>query len=633
MTKYIKSIFWGLCSMILAGICFSANTLVAQTCDSTDPTYISKGDAQVCGTKVNSIRQYLGIPYAEAPTPENKMRWQPVDAIPLASGSYQTYGPACPQMGTGLDKGQVVGSEDCLFLNIWAPPNAQDFPVMVFVHGGAFIFGGGSPEGNGNIDLYNGWSLAVENNVIVVTLNYRLGALGFMFYEPPDPSDKNYLNINTPVYGNLGLHDQMAALEWIQQNISAFGGKPENVTFFGESAGAMSVGLQLFSTYQSDTGNLFAQAIMESNPMWAPYRTVEGPNGQDEAQAMLEKLCPNANCKAAPTDWVFTNATSTDIVIAQKGIDATLIENFEWQTALPWAPVLGAKRSATDSKVIFQNHQPYTGFVDSKNKRPFMNGTNRDEGVLFAELVASLLGTFGEDEYALLLEDMFFSNDGAKFVSAEIQQFSPVSASRDNTFPYCGDEKNPQCTPTYPTEEKAVSGFGNLVTDFVFRCGNDYAVKQADMGTNQQYSYVFTNTPVVSMFPADVCNEILPATAVKQYFSSNQQLAVCHGYELPYVFNTFQNFPDDNWLVPKTSILAAQAELLAGQMGRDWANFAKDSSHFTPSVTEKTADGLAIYGNQDPWNNYDDLALYDAANCQFFEKSIAPRNWPMASPQ
>jgi para-nitrobenzyl esterase len=170
-----------------------------------------------------SVQEFLGIRYAEPPTGERRFaKPVPVDgAEPL--GHFGTIAPQ-PTSGRGM-AGQLAPEpqdEDCLFLNVWTPgrdPEARR-PVMVWIHGGAFVTGSGSGV------LYRGGQLADRGDVVVVTINYRLGALGFLG-------------------GNWGLFDQIAALEWVQDNIAAFGGDPDNVTIFGESAGAFSVGALL----------------------------------------------------------------------------------------------------------------------------------------------------------------------------------------------------------------------------------------------------------------------------------------------------------------------------------------------------------------------------------------------------
>lgn len=154
-----------------------------------------------------------------------------------------SFGPACPQPSRrDRDAGVGPTAEDCLYLNVWAPADARDAPVMVWIHGGAFQIGAGSQP------FYDGTSFA-ENGVVLVTFNYRLGRLGF-FAHPALAEG-----------GNFGLMDQVAALRWVRENATAFGGDPDNVTVFGESAGGASV---LYLLTSPKTDGLFDKAIIQS---------------------------------------------------------------------------------------------------------------------------------------------------------------------------------------------------------------------------------------------------------------------------------------------------------------------------------------------------------------------------------
>ncbi|WP_407666126.1 carboxylesterase/lipase family protein [Microbulbifer bruguierae] len=208
------------------------------------------------------VRLFLGIPYACPPV--NELRWQPPQPIPPWTGLREASQPGmpAPQNPNHLfdirgPNGQEPEDEDCLYLNIYAPakPCKPQLPVMVWIHGGAFYLGSGCQP------LYDGRALAASGRAIVVTLNYRLGALGFLRLQ--DISD-------IPASGNEGILDQTCALRWVQENIAAFGGDPQNITLFGESAGAMSIATLLAATDANDqllAGHLFHKVIVQSgNP-------------------------------------------------------------------------------------------------------------------------------------------------------------------------------------------------------------------------------------------------------------------------------------------------------------------------------------------------------------------------------
>ncbi len=192
---------------------------------------------------------WKGIPYAKAPV-EN-LRFEPPQQPDNWQGVREAFdfGPVCPQPPEaaamqGINPEEM--SEDCLYLNVWTPNTSKnDLPVMVWIHGGAFTSGAGSSY------LYNGARLAGQGEVVVVTLNYRLGALGFL----------HLAGLDDRFTANLGLLDQVAALRWVKNNIAAFGGDPQQVTIFGESAGSMSIASLLAMPAAK---GLFHRAIMES---------------------------------------------------------------------------------------------------------------------------------------------------------------------------------------------------------------------------------------------------------------------------------------------------------------------------------------------------------------------------------
>lgn len=194
----------------------------------------------------NSV--YRGIPYAQPPI--NALRWRaPQKAVPWTTKrTAHEFGPVCMQADPKGDSG--VGaegpSEDCLTLNIWAPPRGAALrPVMIWIHGGGYI------SGSGSASLYNGSALAARG-VVVVTFNYRLGRFGFFDHPELAKSGEG---------ANFGLLDQRAAFQWVRDNIAAFGGDPAQVTLFGNSAGGESI---LFHMTSPGSRGLFHRAIVQS---------------------------------------------------------------------------------------------------------------------------------------------------------------------------------------------------------------------------------------------------------------------------------------------------------------------------------------------------------------------------------
>uniref|UniRef100_A0A182MY36 Carboxylic ester hydrolase n=1 Tax=Anopheles dirus TaxID=7168 RepID=A0A182MY36_9DIPT len=191
---------------------------------------------------------FLGIRYAKPPIGELRFA-DPVRLDPAGHQNYTAYGSVCPQYDNINRQEGVQGDEDCLFLNVFAPvlEKGVKYPVLVFVHGGSFIAGSGEVHG---VDLL------MENELIVVTLNYRLGVLGFLKNERQN------------ITGNYGLKDQLAALRWVRRNVHHFGGDPERVTLMGHSAGAASVTHHL---YHEHARGLFHGVIVLSGSALAPW--------------------------------------------------------------------------------------------------------------------------------------------------------------------------------------------------------------------------------------------------------------------------------------------------------------------------------------------------------------------------
>lgn len=239
--------------LLLGFVLLLSGDVYARQFDSTAVTVTTKS-GKLQGVAEGGVTSFKGIPYAAPPVGE--FRWRPPQPVKLWKGvrDASKFGPNCAQAGWGAKPGTIAEgtSEDCLYLNVWTPVNSNGtskLPVMVWIHGGGFTGGSGSsPQNFGNAFAKQG--------VVLVTFNYRLGRLGFFAHPalsqefPNDPK------------GNYGFMDQIAALQWIQKNIAAFGGNPDNVTIFGFSAGGVSVHSLL--TIPSAKG-LFHKAIGESS--------------------------------------------------------------------------------------------------------------------------------------------------------------------------------------------------------------------------------------------------------------------------------------------------------------------------------------------------------------------------------
>jgi len=229
---------------------------------------------KVQGTAAGQVHAFKGIPYAQPPT--GAMRWKP----PLPAQKWKgvrdasQYGAACiqpkPKTESIYSWTLPAVSEDCLTLNVWAPAKADKLPVFVWIHGGA-LWGGSGGE-----PLYEGTAMAGQG-IVVVSINYRLGVLGFFAH--PALSAESRRNVS----GNYGLLDQIEALTWVKKNIAAFGGDPGNVTIAGESAGGLSV---MYLMAAPEARGLFHKAVLQSSYMVSASELRAAPHGGFGAEAV-----------------------------------------------------------------------------------------------------------------------------------------------------------------------------------------------------------------------------------------------------------------------------------------------------------------------------------------------------------
>lgn len=472
-------------------------------------------EGTVTGVELNGIQVYRGIPYASPPVGD--LRFAPPappaerDATLKLSNEFAN---SCPQVD--LTTKAELGNEDCLYLNVYAPKDAEGLPVMVWLHGGAFVFG----DGGGEYDP----TRLVNQDLVVVTLNYRLGNLGFMAH-PALEADG----------GNFGLMDQQQALSWVKDNITSFGGDPEQVTLFGESAGGHSVLSHVVSP-RAKEANLFQRAIIQSGS-YAPFQL-------PKATAQLGGLG----------------------IAAALGCGAEVADAAACLRALPVSSLLAAQGSQAIPVVDPNTNLLPKSIMDALASGEFntnldiMIGSNQNEGTLFVALDELPPGEplTSESEYRQRVAD-FLAPYQASIPYDEVQV-------ADDYLGYFGSDPSPYSA--------ALSG---IWTDFMFAC-NSYAHSATFAAANMntfQYWFRDENAPYTLVPPA--------------YISF--KMGATHAAEIPYVL-----YPE-GIMQDRYAGDADDLNSLAGEMIDYWAQFAKNgdpntSDGVAASWSQVSASGL-----------------------------------------
>jgi para-nitrobenzyl esterase len=323
---------------------------------------VSVAQGRLRGVRRGDHWSFSGVPYARAPV--GRLRWRPPMPAEPWNGvrDASTFGPIAPQSTSvpGITSPSDPGaseahSEDCLFLNVWTPDlpepsgGAQRVrrPVLVFIHGGGFT------SGSGSVFLYRGGNLVRNGDAVVVTINYRLGALGFLGHRGLGDPDG--------LVGNWGIHDQVAALTWVRHNIGAFGGDADNVTIFGESAGGFSVATLLGTP---SARGLFRRAIVQSGGVHV--HTVEQA---ELAAGRLASVLGISRCSRESLETV----PASELVAATEEIGRRRPD--PGAIPLPYLPVVDG--------VFIPEHPLAAVATGTAAGVDLMIGTNRDELTLF----------------------------------------------------------------------------------------------------------------------------------------------------------------------------------------------------------------------------------------------------------
>jgi para-nitrobenzyl esterase len=322
-------------------------------------TLIVTDKGSVQGAVVGKTRIFLGIPFAAPPVGD--LRWKsPEPAAPWKETlSATSRGAYCAQLNALSPTIMGGSAEDCLTLDVWAPEGADGTaPVMVFIHGGSFIFG------SGNEPSYDGKRLSEATGAVVITMNYRLGPFGFLAHDSLAVEDKAH-----PTTGMYGFEDQRAALAWTQANASAFGGDAKNVTLFGESAGGESVCLHLLSPKSQ---GLFHRAIIESGAC-ASTSGITPMEARAQGDAFTTALACDGKDAAAKLSCL-RGKTMDDVLLALPSKGAL---DFSPGGA-KWFPSVDGDNLPEEPLDLFA--------AGSFAHVPLLVGSNGDEGTLFFAL-------------------------------------------------------------------------------------------------------------------------------------------------------------------------------------------------------------------------------------------------------
>ncbi len=365
---------------------------------------VETSNGPVIGVHEAALEVFKGIPYAAAPAGDR--RWKaPAPVEPWSEArEATTFGPSCvqpPVPPTSVYNDPPAStSEDCLSLNVWSPSDAVNAPVIVWIHGGSLRIG------SSELPTYDGTKLA-ERGIVVVSVNYRLGILGWMAH--PELSAESPEGVS----GNYGLLDQIAALDWVQENIASFGGNPENVTIMGESAGALSVAYLLTSPAAD---GLYVKAIMQSvgsRAFPALDETVYGlPSAESKGETLLGKLGIDTIEAARQAD-------------PQELINQSTLQRFSAEGTIDGLYLPEQLIEAFDKG----NHQ----------KVPIMSGFNSGEGRTYTALLPALPES--QEAYVTALQTRYpdMWEDIVTVYPADDIKESILGMFRDGVFGWAGE--------------------------------------------------------------------------------------------------------------------------------------------------------------------------------------------------
>jgi len=449
---------------------------------------VNEGD--VVGIVSDQAGMFLGIPFGQPPIGE--LRWKrPRDPKPFGDKYWNaTYlRPGCDQICDQPASDYSCPkeeSEDCLYLNVWVPRkylvSEYDSDVIDGQHYVVdekaisqgklavvvWFYGGNFRNGAGSCTIYDGRFMAEMGDVIVVTTNYRVAQLGFLAFGTEGEES----------LGNFGLHDQIKTLEWVQNNIKNFGGDPNKVTIFGQSAGAESIACHMTNPISD---KLFTQAILESNPFGLPFRDLA--DARELGDLFAKNLsCSDLECMRTKSRQELEAAYNATVLAI---IDPKIMLVFQ-----PYGPII-------DDELVLD--QPINLFREGRQQdKPVVMGSTAEEGMIF--LAEAFPDPMGIGLYTLLMKAVFREGDDADRII--------------NQYPPCNQTIDPEC------DNRII--LSPAVTDFVFFCPQRLALFNGT--TSNQWLYYFNQTwSFGELWELEECTN-----------------RVCHAAELAYVFGVVE---------------------------------------------------------------------------------------------
>lgn len=494
-----SSLALAISAVLLAGCNSGSSSSPNDDPGETPATVRNTTQGQVQGVETGNGYAFKGIPYATPPVGE--LRYTAPQPAPAWEGVLTTdaFGGSCIQPASTF--GTEVSTEDCLYLNVYAPENADGLPVMVWIHGGAFETGSG--------DTYDPAGL-IDEGVVVVTINYRLGVLGFLSHPAlAAENDDGYS-------GNWGFMDQQLALQWVQDNIANFGGNTDNVTIFGESAGGLSVMGHVVSPASE---GLFHKAIVQSGA----YSGTQ----------------PDQNAVETGGD-AFFSALECDDIACIRDLDVTAIQSAQAAGNFSFVPSLRPDSLPKSIGASLADNE-YT-------KVPMIAGVNRDEWRLFVGIAElgriSALMAQGSNYQDAAAEASLKEEDYLPEIQSLLGVPEPVAIGIAAAYPLEGEEFGGNVS-------LALSALG---TDTIFSCpGLGQISTLAEQTT--VYGYEFNDRNAPSIIPS----------------GNTFPLGAAHAFEIQYVFGSDESRADPTRT--GGAMNEDQIEL-AALMTRAWAQFA-----------------------------------------------------------